>query len=228
MTTPEEKPKNTKGLDEKSKLIASKEKSKDIDLKGENEKYKIISPEKNSKTAKSEINKKLNLVEKGDKIKVEYEGRLEDGSLFSSSESEGLLELIAGENCLVPGLKGVFSGMQLEEVKNVELAPCDAYGESCQELKRDVPRCNLPSGMVIYPGKKISMQTVSGHTIPAEIIDCCNDSVTLDFNHPLAGQKLFFKLKIKEIQKSGSFKEDESEGQPETESGLNNSKELSE
>jgi len=142
-----------------------------------------------------------NIVEKGDRIKVEYEGRLKDGSLFSSSESGGLLEVTAGRGCPIPGLERVFEGMRLEEEKKIAVEPSDAYGEPSEELKRDIPRCNLPSGMIIYPGKKISMQTTSGHTIPAEIIAGTDDSVSLDFNHPLAGKKLYFRVKIKEIIK---------------------------
>lgn len=147
------------------------------------------------------MSEKKDKVEYGDTVRAEYTGRLEDGRIFAGSADGEFLEVVSGESSSIPGLKDALEGLEIGEEKTVEVDCNEAYGPSCEELKREVPRENLPSGLVVYPGRKIAMQTTGGHTIHAEIISSSEDGVLLDFNHPLAGKKLHFRLKVTDIRK---------------------------
>lgn len=141
------------------------------------------------------------VVKKGDKVAVEYEGRFEDGEVFdSSSHGDHSHPLIfeAGSGHVVPGFDNAVLGMAQNEEKEVTIEPKEGYGEYDENLKRQVPKSEikLPRNQQPKAGMTLMMQTPDGQTIPLHITDVSDNSVTLDLNHPLAGKKLIFKLKV--------------------------------
>jgi len=136
-------------------------------------------------------------IKKGDKIKVDYKGTLEDGTVFDDSVNHGPLEFIVGNGQLIKGFDDAVIGMAVGEEKTVKLPPKDAYGDHNPELIRKMPRQGLPSeakeGMIIGVG------LANGAQIPAKIMKIGDDFVEIDFNPPLAGKTLNFKIKIVSI-----------------------------
>jgi FKBP-type peptidyl-prolyl cis-trans isomerase 2 len=139
-------------------------------------------------------------VKKGDKVKVEYEGKLDSGELFDSSEKAGKpLEFEAGSGRVIPGFDKAIIGMKKGEEKEIKIEKDNAYGDYKEELKKDVPRDVLPKEQEPKEGMMLIMSTADGHQIPAKIVEVEKEKITLDLNHPLAGKNLTFKIKIVEI-----------------------------
>jgi len=136
-------------------------------------------------------------IKKGDKVKVEYTGTLADGTVFDTSERHGgPLEFEAGAGKVIKGFDEALIGMSVGHEKSITLAPADAYGEHNPQMVQQVPRSELPADKEIKPGMMLMVGLPDGQQFPAKITDVKEDIVIIDFNHPLAGQTLHFKLKV--------------------------------
>ncbi len=139
-------------------------------------------------------------VKKGDKVKVDYTGSLDDGTVFDSSEKHGQpLEFEVGAGKVIPGFENALVGMKKGEEKEVTLKPADAYGEPNPQLLKKIPKEQLPTDKEIKPGMMLGVGLPNGAKIPAKIVDVNDKEVTIDLNHPLAGKTLHFKLKVVDI-----------------------------
>jgi FKBP-type peptidyl-prolyl cis-trans isomerase 2 len=136
-------------------------------------------------------------VKKGDKVKVEYTGTLEDGTVFDSSAKHGKpLEFEVGAKQVIKGFDEAVQGMEKEEEKEVKLPPAEAYGEPNQKLVQEVPLDKLPKEQELKVGMMLMVTLPNGSKLPAKIIEVTKDKAKLDLNHPLAGKTLNFKLKL--------------------------------
>ena len=136
-------------------------------------------------------------VKKGDRVKVEYIGMFDDGTVFDSSEGKSPLEFEAGSGQIIKGFDEAVIGMEKGEEKEFKIEPKDAYGERNPELVRKIPRDQLPTEA--QAGMLLMLRTPDGMQIPAEITEVTDEEVTIDLNHPLAGKNLNFKIKIVDI-----------------------------
>ena len=140
------------------------------------------------------------MIKKGDKIKVEYEGKLEDGTVFDSSEKVGKpLEFEVGSGQLIRGFDDAVIGMKKGEEKEVKLKPEDAYGQPNPQLLKKIPKEQLPADKELKPGMILGLSLPNGAKMPAIIKEVTDKEITLDLNHPLAGKTLTFKIKIIDI-----------------------------
>lgn len=136
-------------------------------------------------------------VKKGDKIKVEYKGTLDDGTVFDASENHGHpLEFEVGSGQIIKGFDDAVIGMEEGEEKEIKLEPKDAYGENNPELIRKFPRNQLPPEPEPQPGMMLAVSLPNGSQVPAKIIEVSDSEVTIDLNHPLVGKTLNFKIKV--------------------------------
>ena len=136
-------------------------------------------------------------VKEGDKVKVEYTGLFEDGTVFDSSEKHGQpLDFEVGKKMVVPGFEKAIVGMEKGEEKEVTLKPEEAYGEINPEHTKEIPKDQLPEGQEPKEGMMIGVGLPTGQQIPAKITKVTEKSITIDLNHPLAGKVLKFKLKV--------------------------------
>ena len=139
-------------------------------------------------------------VKKGDTIKVEYTGRLEDGTVFDTSDNhEEPLEFTVGDEKLIKGFDNAVVGMQEGEEKKVTIPPEEAYGNHNPELVRDLPRDIFPEDQEVEPGMVFMMALQDGRKIPVRIAEVMDGQVKVDLNSPLAGKTLVFTIKIVEI-----------------------------
>jgi peptidylprolyl isomerase len=135
-------------------------------------------------------------VKKGDTVKVEYEGKLDDGTVFDSSKKHGQpLEFEAGAGKVIPGFDNAVIGMEEGEEKTVKIDVKDAYGERNDQLVKEVPRTQMPEGD-IKEGMMLGVGLPNGQQVPATISKVEAETVTLDLNHPLAGKNLTFEIKV--------------------------------
>lgn len=135
-------------------------------------------------------------IKKGSKIKVEYTGFLEDGSIFDSSKNHEPLEFEVGAEQVIKGFENAVIGMKKGEEKEVTIEPKEAYGPHNPKLIQNIPRDKMPQAK---PGMILVMQLPNGLKVPVQVIKETEKEVVIDVNHPLAGKKLKFKIKILEI-----------------------------
>lgn len=139
------------------------------------------------------------VVEKGNKIKVEYTGSFEDGEVFDASEKHGQpLEFEAGAGMVVKGFDDAVIGMEKDEEKEITIKPEEAYGPRNDAAVQKVPKEKF-GDHDIKEGMMIGIPMPNGQQIPAKILKVDDKEVTLDLNHPLAGKTLNFKIKVVEI-----------------------------
>ncbi|MBT4539555.1 peptidylprolyl isomerase [Candidatus Woesearchaeota archaeon] len=136
------------------------------------------------------------MINKGDKVKIEYTGKFSDGQVFDKSEGRGPLTFEIGAKQVVPGFEKAVEGMEKGQEKTFTLTPEEGYGAIRAELTQEVPREHLPKDQEPKIGMMLMMQSPTGQQIPAKIAKVTEDKVTLDLNHPLAGKELTFTVKV--------------------------------
>lgn len=145
---------------------------------------------------------KMETAQKGDKVKVEYVGTLEDGTIFDSTEKhEGPLEFIIGSGHIIQGFDNAVEGMKVGEEKQITLSPKEAYGEYNPELLKELPKEVFPQDQTLQKGMVFMLNLPSGQQVPARISEIKDQEVTIDLNPPLAGKTLKFKIKLLAIAK---------------------------
>lgn len=136
----------------------------------------------------------------GDVVSVHYTGRLEDGSVFDRSRESEPLEFELGSGAVIEGFDQAVAGMEVGESREVRIAPEDAYGPRREEMQLEVPRSQLPDGMDPAEGEMLGIQVAPGQQAVARIVGVADESVTLDLNHPLAGETLVFDIELVAIR----------------------------
>ena len=129
----------------------------------------------------------------GDVVRIHYAGATEDGTKLDSSEGEPL-EFTIGEGRTLPGIEDAVVGMEPEERKSLILSPEDAYGSHQEELVVEMDRRQLPDDLAV--GQYLDM----GHpSLLAKVTALSESTVTVDTNHPFAGQELTLDILLEEV-----------------------------
>jgi len=135
----------------------------------------------------------------GDRVKVHFEGYLEDGTVFGSTMGDEPFEFTIGEKNMLPGFESAVVGMQKGGTKTITLPPDEAYGLHKKELVSIMERSGFPKEINIEIGKRLRIRTQDGIYTMVTIKDFTEDSIVLDENDPLAGKTLIFKIELVEI-----------------------------
>ncbi len=138
-------------------------------------------------------------VKSGDTIRVHYTGTLEDGAVFDSSKEKDPLEFTVGGGNLIPGFENGVIGMKIGDTKKVTIPAEEAYGPRQDDMVIKIDRKEFPQNITPEVGMPLQMQKPDGGEINVIITGVETDSVTLDANHPLAGETLIFELEIVEF-----------------------------
>lgn len=132
----------------------------------------------------------------GDFVKVHYTGTLADGTLFDSSREREPLEFTLGEGQLIPGFEKTVLGMTAGESRTVTIPAAEAYGPYREEMVLDVPRNQLPPEMRPEVGMQLQLGEEQDAGMVVRITSVTEAHITLDANHPLAGQDLTFDIQL--------------------------------
>jgi FKBP-type peptidyl-prolyl cis-trans isomerase 2 len=141
----------------------------------------------------------MSQVQKGDKVNVHYHGRLTDGSTFDSSEGREPLSFTAGQGQVIKGFDDAVLDMKPGEKKTINIPVNDAYGHRNEDMVMDYPVSDFPADMQPEIGMELQMGDNQGNVFPVVIVNIVEDVVTLDANHPLAGQDLTFDIELVSI-----------------------------
>ena len=135
----------------------------------------------------------------GDTVKIHYTGTLDDGTQFDSSAGRDPLEFELGGGQVIPGFDKAVEGMAVGDNKSVRIEAEDAYGQRHEQLVQDVPRTALPEDLAPEVGMALQSQSPDGRMIVLTVTSVAEDSITVDANHPLAGQPLNFDIELVSI-----------------------------
>jgi FKBP-type peptidyl-prolyl cis-trans isomerase SlyD len=128
-------------------------------------------------------------------VSMEYTLRVED-EVVDSSEGQDPLEFLVGHGNIISGLEREMMGMKVGDSKDVVILPTDGYGEYDEEAFMNVPRGEFPKDMSVEEGMELTVKDDAGQARYARIETVDGDHVTLNFNHPLAGDELHFNVKV--------------------------------
>ncbi|MEZ4425197.1 MAG: peptidylprolyl isomerase [Gemmatimonadota bacterium] len=136
---------------------------------------------------------------KGDVVHVHYTGRLQDGTVFDSSQQRDPLQFQVGAGQVIPGFESAVEGMEEGETRTATIEALNAYGPRNEDMMLTVPREQLPDGLEPEVGASLQVSTTEGQVYPVRIAELQEQTVVLDANHPLAGEDLTFDIELVRI-----------------------------
>lgn len=139
-------------------------------------------------------------VAEGNIVQVHYVGTLKDGTQFDSSrERQEPIKFTLGEGQMIPGFEAEVTGMTVGESKSFTIPAEQAYGERNEELVQQLERAQIPAEIELQKGLPLQAQGPDGQAVRLTVTDFDDATVTVDANHPLAGEELNFEVEIMEV-----------------------------
>ena len=135
----------------------------------------------------------------GDTVKVHYTGRRQDGRIFATTKGSEPVEVRIGGGKLMPGFEEGVVGMQVGERKTIKVPPEKAYGPWVPELLLDIDKEDFPNDIIPDVGKELHVRHTDGSVLDFVITAVNENTVTMDANHPLAGETLDFDIHLLEV-----------------------------
>ncbi len=139
------------------------------------------------------------VIEPGRQVALHYVLSINSQAVESTQGKEPL-RFVVGSNSVIPGLEKQLIGMSAGQEKKIIVDAVDAYGPVDGKAFKEVPRSMMPQGFEIKPGVVVEVDDPQGGSYPGVVWEVKQDSVVLNFNHPLAGQTLEFDVKILAIE----------------------------
>ena len=143
----------------------------------------------------------IDKIEQDTVASVHYTGTFPDGEVFDSSEGREPLTSLVGHGQMIPGFEQEMLGADIGERRDFTLTPERAYGERDEGAIQQIPRDQFPEEMEIEEGMILGAQSHQG-PIQFTIVSIEGDSVTVDFNHQMAGKTLKFSVEVVNIRKA--------------------------
>ncbi|WHZ16044.1 MAG: FKBP-type peptidyl-prolyl cis-trans isomerase SlyD [Nitrospira sp.] len=137
-------------------------------------------------------------VSNGTQVTLEYTLKLDDHSVADSNVGGEPLKVTQGSHQLIPGLEKALEGMAVGEKKQVTVAPPDGYGVVDPKAFQEVDKNLIPPDSRAV-GTQLQAKTSDGRTVYPRVSELKNDTIVLDFNHPLAGKTLHFDVKVLDV-----------------------------
>jgi peptidylprolyl isomerase len=133
-------------------------------------------------------------IKKGDKVRVKYVGKLEDGTVFD----RGVTEFEVGEGFIVKGLEEEVVGMEKGEKREITLSPERAFGNRRDGFKKAFSKREFARRQ-FNKGDPIAIRTKSGQIAHCLVEEITEDEMIVDLNHPLAGKTLEFEVEVVKV-----------------------------
>lgn len=136
------------------------------------------------------------IAQDGDQVQVHYTGRLADGSEFDTSRGNDPLAFVVGAGEVIAGFDAAVRGLAPGASRTVTIPADEAYGPVQEEMIVQVPRSELPADLAVEVGQQLTVTQEDGDSFEVRVTALTNGIVTLDANHPLAGQDLTFDIEL--------------------------------
>jgi FKBP-type peptidyl-prolyl cis-trans isomerase SlyD len=139
-------------------------------------------------------------IEQHQVVSIDYELKNDDGEILDSSAGQEPLTYLHGTGGLIPGLEQALEGKSANDELQVTIAPAEAYGEFDDSLVQKVNKSAFDGVDNIEPGMQFQAEGNHGEVQSITVIEVEGDEVTIDANHPLAGETLHFSVQIREVR----------------------------
>jgi FKBP-type peptidyl-prolyl cis-trans isomerase SlyD len=137
----------------------------------------------------------------GKAVQIDYTLKDDEGQVLDSSEGRQPLAYLHGAGNIIPGLEEALEGKDAGDTLSVVVAPEDGYGERKDELVINADPAQFPNPEQVQVGARFQIQTDQGRYL-ATVANVSDEVVTLDLNHPLAGETLHFDVEVMDVQEA--------------------------
>lgn len=138
----------------------------------------------------------------GDTVRVHYMGKLDDGTVFDTTMTHEPVEFTIGTRQVIPGFEQAVIGLEPGESVTVRVPALKAFGAYRPEMVQSVHPSQLPNGLEPEVGQQLQIPRSDGNPFLVRVTEVSDASITLDANHPLAGQDLTFNVRLVEIKET--------------------------
>ncbi len=138
--------------------------------------------------------------QEGNTVSIHYTGRLEDGTVFDSSEGNDPLTFTIGAGQVIPGFEKAVLGLEPGQKGTTTIPPEEGYGAPSDNMVVELPRTQLPEGINPEVGQHFQLSLEDGTQLPVIVTALSAESITFDANHPLAGKTLIFDIELVNVQ----------------------------
>ncbi len=141
-------------------------------------------------------------IDKNQVVSIEYDLTEKGGSdILDSNKGHQPLEFITGKDQIIPGLEKQLQEMSAGEERSIDVPAAEAYGEVNPEAVETLPREQF-AGLDLKEGMQLYGQGENGETVMVTVKSFDDNTVTIDYNHPLAGKDLTFNVKILDVREA--------------------------
>ena len=134
-------------------------------------------------------------------VGIHYTLKNDAGDVLDSSEGREPLEFLQGKGNIISGLEKALDGKKQGDTVDVSIEPTEGYGEHREELIQDVPKDAFKGVDDLQVGMRFQAQTEQG-ALPIKVVSIQDDTVTVDGNHELAGERLHFNVSIESVREA--------------------------
>lgn len=134
----------------------------------------------------------------GDRVAVEYTGKLDDGTVFDTNVGEGPLQFTVGSGEVIAGFDKAVEGLKVGEKQTITIPPEEAYGARDEELVIPV-RAEIFGEAEPQEGMEVALRGQDGTVFNGRVQKVEAETVKVDLNHPLAGQSLTFEVQVVDV-----------------------------
>lgn len=151
--------------------------------------------------------------QKGSRVRIDFTGTLEDGTVFDTTRKEGSgdcgcddcgcdegpMELVIGEDSFFTLIEEALVGMAVGEKKTVLIPTEEAFGDYDEEKVFTIPADQVPADLSPEVGQELELTDEDDEAVMVTVLEVDEDGITLDANHPLAGENLSYEIELLEI-----------------------------
>jgi FKBP-type peptidyl-prolyl cis-trans isomerase SlyD len=135
-------------------------------------------------------------------VSMNYTLKDDQGVVLDTSENRDPLQFIVGSGMIIPGLEKELHGKEKGDTLSVTVEPKDGYGEYDETQMVTVTKGQFQEGLDIKTGMQVQAQSPDGAIQILTVKEVEGDNVTLDANHPLAGQTLHFDVQVEDVREA--------------------------
>jgi FKBP-type peptidyl-prolyl cis-trans isomerase SlyD len=139
------------------------------------------------------------MVRNGSVVSFEYTLSDENGEVLQSNKGKDPVTYTHGQHEIIPGLEKGLSEMEINEEKSIRVKPEEAYGQVDPQGFKEVPKSDIPT-TELEVGTPLNARGPQGEELLIHVSEVKDETVVLDFNHPLAGKTLNFDVKVVDIE----------------------------
>ena len=141
----------------------------------------------------------MTVIEEGVKVNILFEAKLETGEIVLKTEEEQPLEVVVGDGNIPKSIEKNLIDMKEGETKTVTLEPTEAFGPKIDDLIIDLPKGGFDPQVELEVGSRVSINSPEGKRSMGTVLEVKDENISVDFNHPLAGEKLIFTVTVVSI-----------------------------